>query len=517
MIGRILRKELLVNMLSLRFIIGLVVTTLMMGLVGFVLVQDYASRRQAYLGDVQSHTDGLRDVKVYSMVSITMDIPPSPLSIFSRGTKDLPSSITVSPYHIPSILDQNESGESISLEGNGTRPVNPLLRMFSSIDISFVVGIVFSLLAILFVFDSFSGGRGQGTLRLLLSNPAGRLQILAGKFLGALLTIAVPLTIGFLEVVLLGRIYGGISFTAGEWGGILFLYAVSLLFLAAFLALGLFVSLFARESSTGLMYLLLAWVVIAVALPAGGTYVAEFWNPGRSESALAKEVNDHFNDAVNKIPYKYVDGWNGAWCSYDAGEKILGLKKEEALNRIEFNKKVFPMKFQLAEDLFKVRDQFRRELEKKEQVRTLFDLLSPSALLGDIAQRVAGTSPTSYQQAHESARQYRNAMMEYLRPRVATASWFTRIEDYPDMEPTQENNRYWDAVAAVEGPDVYFSKRWTWDRVSGIDLKDMPQPTLQIPGMRERVGESLSGVSLLALYGLVLLVLAGWKLTRYAV
>ena len=517
MIARIVRKELLVNLLSLRFIIGLIVTTLMMGLVGFVLVQDYAGRRQAYLGDVQRHTDNLRTIKVYSVVSITMDIPPSPLSIFSRGPKDLPSAITVSPYHIPSILDQNESGETISLQGSNDRPVNPLLRIFSSIDIAFVVQIVFSLLAILFVFDSFSGEREQGTLRLLLSNPAGRLQLLAGKFIGALLTIAVPLTIGFLVVVLLGIIYGGIVFTGADWGGILFLYAVSLLFLAAFLGLGLFVSLFARESSTGLMYLLLVWVVIAVALPSGGAYVAEFWTPGRSESALAQEVNDHFNDAVNKIPYKMNGGWNGAWCSYDAGEKILGLTKEEALNRIEFNKRVFPMKFQLAEDLYKVRDQFRRELEKKDQVRSLFALFSPSALLGDVAQRVAGTSPGSYQQAHESARQYRNAMMAYLQPKVATASWFTRIEDYPDMEPTEESNRYWDAVAKKEGPDVYFSKRWNWDRVSGIDLKDMPQPTLRIPGMQERVGESISGVSLLALYGVVLLILAGWKLTRYAV
>jgi hypothetical protein len=108
-------------------------------------------------------------------------------------------------------------------------------------------------------------------------------------------------------------------------------------------------------------------------------------------------------------------------------------------------------------------------------------------------------------------------MMEYLRPKVATAAWFTRIEDYPDMEPTPENNRYWDAIAAVEGPDVYFSKRWTWDRVSPLDLKDMPQSTLQIPGMRERIGVSLTGVSLLALYGVALLILAGWKLTRYAV
>jgi hypothetical protein len=292
---------------------------------------------------------------------------------------------------------------------------------------------------------------------------------------------------------------------------------VSLLFLSAFLALGLFVSLFAEESSTGLMYLLLVWVIVAVALPASGSYIAEFWTPVRSESAQAQEVNDRFNEVSARIPYKMIGTWNGAWTSPTGGERILGISRAEVFNRIEYNKIVFPLKFQLAEDLFRVRDLFMRDLEKKESVRALFSMLSPSALFGDIAQLIAGTSPKTYQQAHESARHYRNTLMDYLRPKVATASWFTRVLDYPELEPTEENYRYWNAVAQKEGPDVYFTKWWTWDRVAGVDLKDLPQPGLQFPGMQERLGDSLSGLSLLVLYGATLLALAAWKLTRYSV
>ncbi|RPH35849.1 hypothetical protein EHM92_05470, partial [bacterium] len=122
MIGRILRKELLVNMLSLRFIIGLVVTTLMMGLVGFVLVEDFAARQQTYLSDVQRHRETLQNTKVYSTLEVVVDIPPSTLSVFSRGVADRPSFVRVSPYRIPSLIEGDNASISINLGSTSNRP-----------------------------------------------------------------------------------------------------------------------------------------------------------------------------------------------------------------------------------------------------------------------------------------------------------------------------------------------------------------------------------------------------------
>ncbi len=514
MIRQIIRKELLANLLSLRFLIGLLIAVVMMGVVGFVLSEEYAARRQAYLGDLQRHANDLKQTKVYSVVDVTIDIPPSPLSIFSRGAKDRPSSIAVSAFHVPSILDQNETSGIISVGGTEDRAVNPLLRLFSSIDIAFVITVVFSLLAILLVFDSFSGEKEQGTLRLLLSAPAGRTHLLAGKFIGALVALALPLTLGFLEVVLVGKIAAGIDFTTADWEGLLFLYALSLLFLAAFLALGLFVSLFARESSAALMHLLLVWVIVAVALPASGGYVAEFWAPANSESFQARQVRQAFDEAAGRIPYKQMGGWNGATMTGD-GEKILGLTKAEAFNRAEYHRRMVPLQLQLAEDLFRVRDQFRLDLKEKECVRGVFTLLSPCSLFGEISQQAAGTSVITYEQAFASARRYRDALVEYLRPKAASPAWFTRLLDYPDMEPTEENFRYWNAVAAKEGPDVYFTKWWTWDRVAPVDLRDMPQPSVHFPDVGERIFMCLPQVFLLALLATAFLVMAGWKVLRY--
>ena len=66
------------------------------------------------------------------------------------------------------------------------------------VDWIFVIGYVLSLVAILFTFDSISGERAHGTLRLTLANPVPRHTVLIGKFLGALVSISVPFTLAVL-------------------------------------------------------------------------------------------------------------------------------------------------------------------------------------------------------------------------------------------------------------------------------------------------------------------------------
>ena len=339
MIRHIIRKELLVNLLSLRFAIGLAVAVLMMGLVGYVLIEDYAFRQQTYISDVERHEKELEQTKVYSMLEVVVDIPPSPLSVFSRGIKDLPSSIHVSPYHIPSLIDEDGESVSINLSGTSNRPYNPLLRGFGSIDLSFVISSILSLFAIVLVFDSFSGEREQGTLKLVLSSSTGRVHLLIGKFFGALVSLAIPLTIGFLEVMLLWSLSPRLSLDASSWVGLGLMYLFSLVFLSSFLALALLVSLYAKESSAGLMWLLLGWVVVAILIPEGGAYLAEYFRPQEVREKVVREAEQARRElyrAYSNITYSQKTEWNNARLNYAGGEAILGITQEEVPYRIEF-------------------------------------------------------------------------------------------------------------------------------------------------------------------------------------
>lgn len=519
MIWHITQKELLVNLLSLRFLIGLVVVVLLMGLVGYVLVEDYAARQQTYLADVERHRNQLEQTKVYSTIEVVVDIPPSPLSVFSLGAKSLPTSVRVSPYHVPSLIDEGGSSISIGLGGSSNRPYNPLLRIFASIDLSFVISMILSLFALLLVFDSFSGEQEQGTIKLVLSNPVGRIPLLVGKFLGALITMAVPLSIGFLEVMLLWRLSPNISLDASSWLGIGLIYLFSLVFLAGFLALGLLVSLFAKESSSGLMYLLLAWVVAAIVIPEGGEYLAENVRPQEIREKVLTEVEQakvEFHKAYSSIEYHQKSDWNNTNTGGFGGESLLGITEEEAYNRTEFNKKAFPIKFRFAEQRHRVIEAYAIALRRWSRLRD--NLVRPSlcVLYRNIVQAIAGTDIDSYESVLLRSRIYRDALMEYLQPKVGMPEWVTRALEYPDVQPTEENRRYWQDLIEKKGERAV-EKILSWDRVTPLDLSTMPRPHIEFPSLAERMERVMTDGLLLVGSTALFLALSVWRVLRYPV
>ena len=517
MIWHVVRKELLVNLLSLRFLIGLIVSATMMGLVGYVLVEDYAARMQKYIADVQEHREALAQSKVYSTIAVVVDIPPSPLSVFSRGSQDLPGSVRVSPFHIPSLIDEGGETAAIGLSGTSSRPNNPLLRMFSSIDLGFVISTILSLFAVLLVFDSFSGEREQGTLKLLLSSSTGRVHLLTGKFLGALITLGIPLTIGFLEVMLLWMLHPALSFDASVWVSAGLVYLASLLFLSSFLALALFISLYAQESSSSLMYLLLAWVTVAVVIPAGGEFVAEYLRPNGERQNLVSEEEQAragFVKVLGSIEYRQIGSWNNV--SYDpfGSEAFLGITQEEARNRLAYNQKTIPLKFRYAEDRFRIVESYADHLRSWSRIRD--DLIRPSLCIqyNNVVKAIAGTDIDSFEDVVRKARLYRDALMVYLRPKSVTPEWFTRVFEYPDVQPTDSNLRYWQSLIEKQGERAV-ERILSWDRVAPLNLTSMPSPAVGFLGVAQRAERATPDAAVLLASCLVFVALSIVRIRRY--
>ncbi|MEW6751792.1 MAG: ABC transporter permease [Candidatus Latescibacterota bacterium] len=515
----IVRKEIHANLLSARFALGLVITVAMMGTVGYVLLQDHVARRQSYISDVQRHRRELAECKVFSRVAVTVDIPPSPLALFGRPSDEWPTAFTVSPYAVPSLLAVGGGKGAIGVWGTSSRPENPLLRFFSAIDLAFVVGLVLSLFAGLLVFDAFSGEREGGTLPLLLSGNAGRGQVLAGKLLGAYLTLALPLTLGFLVVLLLWGLSGDVTLDGEVWAGTGVLYAVSLLYLAGFLALGLLLSLCVRDSSAGLMSFLLLWILVTVVVPQGGSYLAQRFRSPASRAQLtadAEQARRRLHEAQSAIPYQQKCGW--WWASTDdtGGHSLLGITEEEVHNRVEYNKKAFPLVFAYAEEMQRIRESYERRLRAWQQRRDALLRLSPARLYRNVVQATAGAEVASLEASLRTAREYRQALMDYLLPRVGRPEWVTRALEHPEMQPTEANTRLWRERAAREGDQVY-EEILDWDRVAPLDLSAMPQPAVRFPGLGERLSHVWLDLLLLVAVAAGLVGAAGWRVQRYEV
>ena len=70
---------------------------------------------------------------------------------------------------------------------------NPLPVLFPYLDFMFIVTIIMSLMAILFSYDSVTGEREKGTLKLIVATSVSRVNIIFGKWIGGLGSLLIPL------------------------------------------------------------------------------------------------------------------------------------------------------------------------------------------------------------------------------------------------------------------------------------------------------------------------------------
>ncbi len=129
------------------------------------------------------------------------------------------------------------------------------------------IGIFMSFFVILFTFDAIAGERAQGTLSLMMSNQISRGQVLLAKYLGAFFTLMLPLVIGILMNLLIIYLSGSIAFNSEDCLRILGMIGLFALHISIFIFLGLFFSSRVSNAITGLVWLLLTWVCLALIFP----------------------------------------------------------------------------------------------------------------------------------------------------------------------------------------------------------------------------------------------------------
>ncbi|MYC78395.1 ABC transporter permease subunit [Candidatus Poribacteria bacterium] len=164
MLTTLIRRELLDNLMTFRFVVVFIITLLLVVANTSVLIKDYDRRLASYNAAVKSNHETMLERKTYSGVSWDVIRPPNLLSIFNVGLdKRLNNEIFVFHGLVPTLWDGQKHGST-----------NPFLNLFSSIDIVFIFEVVLSLMSLIFAYDALAGERERGTLRLVLTHPVSR-------------------------------------------------------------------------------------------------------------------------------------------------------------------------------------------------------------------------------------------------------------------------------------------------------------------------------------------------------
>ena len=249
MLITLIRRELLDNLMTFRFAAAMFITLLLVVANTAVLIKDYERRLANYNTAVKKNYQQLREAKTYSAINIYVNRPPNPLSILNVGLdKRLGNEIGISYTFVPSLWDAWMSGSD-----------NPFLNIFNSIDIVFIFKVVLSLMALIFAYDAIAGERERGTLRLVLTHPVSRGHILLAKYIGAMLSLLIPLLLSLLLSLIM--LTTTTSFFLGmsdflRIGGIVF---SSIAYLSAFYLIGLLISATVHRTSTALMLSMFVW------------------------------------------------------------------------------------------------------------------------------------------------------------------------------------------------------------------------------------------------------------------
>ena len=130
-----------------------------------------------------------------------------------------------------------------------------------------------------------------------------------------------------------------------------------------------------------------------------------------------------------------------------SGESLLAASAEEVQNLVEHNKKVYPLKFRLAEESYHVVEQYEADLRRWGRLREA--MVSPSLchLYQALAEALAGTGVGTHDLMLRQMRQYRLDLVAFLQPFVGTPAWVTRVLEHPDLLVTPENEARWERLA----------------------------------------------------------------------
>ncbi|MEN6561568.1 MAG: ABC transporter permease subunit [Acidobacteriota bacterium] len=355
MIGTIARKEIASNLLSYKFLVVLLLMVLLVATSLFVMHRDFAERMADY-----------QVIRPKPGAPIAV-VPPNPLSIFAKG---LENAMTRS-FEVEVIGVTVRAGQSSG---------NIVYSFFPAPDFLYVVRVVLSLVALLFGFDQVSREREQGTLKLVLGNSVSRAGVLAGKWLGNFLSLAAP----FLLVTVLGTamllLDPNVRFSAGQLGRLGLILALSLLYLAFFLSLGMLVSAMTRRAATSIIVLLFAWALLVFVLPNLGTLAARQFVRVPSVQALSEKREQTWTREI-------LLGISG---KADIGEHWRTIGREN--DRME--------------------EDYRRRFERLVRLSRNINRLSPAASLLDAATGIAGTGIDEEIRLKTEVVRYKNSIID---------------------------------------------------------------------------------------------------------
>jgi ABC-type transport system involved in multi-copper enzyme maturation permease subunit len=477
MIWKIAKKEFLLNLMTFKFAVGALVCIVLTTVFMPILAADYRQRLETYNKNVTDNETELRKAVVYRNIRHTIYRPPEVLSAFSAGLeKQLAGSAQIELEKVP----------ELSVTQRGGNPYLPILAVF---DESLIFKIIISILALLVAYDVVSGEREQGTLKLMLSDPLARYQLLLGKFIAGLITLSVPVTITFVVGLVVLLSYPMVALSGSDWIRIGLMFVASLAFTAVMYQFGLLFSSLARRSAISMVLGLFVWIIFAIVIPNVSVQLATDLRPLESQdkrdSRMASVKQDLDNELKNEIG-NIRELFSKSIITSDASDVFGGyyakrrdiywLNAERKLNTL-----TIPIKLKYADKALAIEQSNLNSFFAQKDLARSLSYVSPISTYEDVMAVLAGTDLTSFQDFINQVRAHRNEVVEYIRSKTdnfSSPSFFASCSEDESAEFTKlyvQKEEAKDEKAKTKAEQAL--KEWEREnpaKAVPLDLRDFP-------------------------------------------
>jgi len=471
MIRQIVYREILENLLSLRFILSLLLAISLFATAGFVFVAKYRKESQDYwketnenLSSLSEQTKRLCDVVRYRQ---TVYRKPKSLALCTEGfEKYLPNSFRFSVFSM--YIPQARSRGNFDL------------GRFSDIDLVFITSLILSFVALIFTYDIICGEKEAGTLRLMLAASIHRHKILLGKYIGAILTLGIPMLLGLLVNLLIVISSREVMISAGDWLKILTIVLLSFLYLSIFVLLGMFVSSRTAHSANSMVVLLLVWVGVVILIPSFGRIISDAARQSPTEAELQRrltEADKQIEDDCTSGKFGRNAGMFSSdpeKCNPPATARWTNARRE-AYNQVyedHLNKMMVPVTFGRS-----------------------FTRLSPTVLYQCASEVIAGTGINRFKSLYQQVKRYQQDLKEYIRSK--------------DAEDSESLHLLCDHGQAIRDWGVISKKPVSFDAVPKFQERNL--------GLGQSLQLAIWDIGLLALFNMVFFAASFVSFLRYDV
>ena len=424
----LIQKEMMHHILSVRFVALLVMCLLLVPLTLSINYRNY----QQDLVDYQEAVKlaNIEETTVNPKMSLEPEIEvsklflkPTPLSVFAKGLGD----------SLPSYFGITRNGIT---QGPPSTFSSPLSQLLGHLDFLFVVGTVFSLLALLFTFDAVAGEREAGTIRITLSNAVPRDLFLWSKLIGGYLVFVVPFLVSFLFGLLL-LVWQG--FPLGEsniFPRVLSLTAISLLYIGVFFAIGTVISTYLDSAKTALIVVFTVWVFAVLITPRVGFLAAKVIAPTRTSQSIymeKKAIRDNFDAALQAEKMKIIMETPAEEMS--AAGHVARVIAGDVLNEVDERMKPleeeYRQKFQEQAD--KLDRDYKRETARQEQVGETLSRITPTSSLIYLATNLTQTGKRKRSNYFQAGERYYDMLDEDLFSKIVDHASFRMYNPATDI------------------------------------------------------------------------------------